>query len=98
MVLAGETFFVAGPADVLNEDDAFNRPNDPKVKAEILAQQAAYEGKTPAVLMAVSATKGEKLFRLDLSAPPVWDGMAAADGKLYMAMSNGTLVCMEPDK
>ncbi|MCD6394886.1 MAG: PQQ-binding-like beta-propeller repeat protein [Planctomycetes bacterium] len=98
MVLAGETFFVAGPSDVLNEDDAFNRPNDPKVKAEILAQEAAYEGKTPAVLMAVSTAKGETLFRLDLPAPPVWDGMAAANGKLYMAMSNGTLVCMGPDK
>ena len=98
MVLADETLFVAGPPDVLNEDDAFNRPGDPKVKAEILAQDAAYEGKRPAVLMAVSAAKGGEIFRLDLPASPVWDGMAVADGKLYMAMSNGTVVCMGPDK
>jgi len=94
MVLAGETFFVAGPSDVLNEDDAFNRPGDPKVKAKILAQDAAYEGKSPAVLMAVSAAKGKKLFRLNLPAPPVWDGMAAANGRLYLAMKNGNVLCL----
>jgi len=69
-----------------------------RVKAGIRAQDAAYEGKYPAVLMAVSAAKGEKLFRLDLPVPPVWDGMAAAGGRLYIALSNGTLVCMGPDK
>ena len=94
MVLAAETLFVAGPPDVLSEDDAFNRPFDPEIRAKKAEQDAAYEGKRGALLMAVSAAEGKTLLKLDLSAPPVWDGMAAAGGRLYMTTADGKVVCM----
>jgi hypothetical protein len=32
---------------------------------------------------------------IDLPAPVVWDGVAAADGRLYVSLKNGTVVCYE---
>jgi hypothetical protein len=94
MVLAGRTLLVAGPPDVLSEDEAFERPFDPEIQAKKTAQDAAYQGKGGALLMVLSAADGETLCQVDLAAPPVWDGMAVADGRLYMAAVDGALVCM----
>jgi len=95
MVLAGETLFVAGPPDVLNEDEAYKNPGDPQVKDKITEQDAAYEGKRGALLMGVSTTDGKPVIRLDLSSQPVWDGMAAADGRLYLSTKDGKLHCFD---
>jgi hypothetical protein len=95
MLLADKMLFVAGPPDVLNEDEAFNRPGDPKVKEKVMEQDAAYEGKRGALLMGVSAADGKSLFRFDLPAPPVWDGMAAANGRLYIATNDGKVFCFD---
>ena len=95
MVLAGETLFVAGPPDVLDEDEAFKRPGDPQVKDTIMEQDAAYEGKRGALLMGVSTKDGRPVIRLDLSSEPVWDGMAVADGRLYLATKDGKLLCFD---
>jgi hypothetical protein len=54
----------------------------------------AFEGKEGITLWAVSAGSGEKLAEYELDAMLVFDGMAAAGGKLYMALKNGRLVCM----
>jgi hypothetical protein len=94
MALAGGTLLVAGPPDVLSEDEAFNRPFARDVKAARKEQDAAYAGKGGAVLMALSAADGETLCRLDLPAPPVWDGMAVTENRLYMATMDGNVVCM----
>ena len=95
MVLAGQTLFVAGPPDVLNEDEAFERPDDPEIKDEITEQDAAYEGKRGALLLSLSTEDGKPLQRLDLSSQPVWDGMAAANGRLYLATKDGKLLCFD---
>jgi len=94
MVLAGDTLFVAGPPDVLSEDEAFDEPFDAQVMARIAEQDAAYEGKRGALLMAVSTDQGEQSFKLDLPAPPVWDGMAAAEGKLFVCDADGNITCL----
>lgn len=48
----------------------------------------------PALLVAVSASDGTELARHRLDGSPVFDGMAAADGRLYISLENGQLVCM----
>lgn len=77
MVLAKDTLLLAGAPDVLPEDDPY----------------AALEGRRGARLRAVSAADGTKLFQLELAAPPVFDGMAAAAGKLYLSATDGKLIC-----
>ncbi|MBC8470388.1 MAG: PQQ-binding-like beta-propeller repeat protein [Planctomycetes bacterium] len=47
-----------------------------------------------AVLMAISTSDGSELARYKLDSTPVFDGMAAAYGRLYVSMENGNLLCM----
>ncbi|MHC4565238.1 MAG: PQQ-binding-like beta-propeller repeat protein, partial [Planctomycetota bacterium] len=94
MVLAGDTLFVAGPPDVLNEDEAFNQPFNAQVVARIAEQDAAYEGKRGALLLGLSTEQGRQSFKLDLTAPPVWDGMAAAEGRLFVCTVDGRVTCL----
>jgi outer membrane protein assembly factor BamB len=77
MVHAGEKLFIAGPPDVLD-------PEDPT---------AAFRGIKGGILWAVSAEDGSKLVEYKLESPPVFDGMIAAYGRLYMSMTDGKLLC-----
>jgi hypothetical protein len=94
MALADDTLLVAGPPDVLSEDEAWERPFDPDVQAKKAAQYAAYDGDNGAVLLGVSTSNGETLSQLDLAAPPVWDGMAVAAGRVFMTTVDGSVVCI----
>ncbi len=80
LVLAGQTLFVAGPPDVLNEEQAFENPDDPAIQAKLAAQAAALEGRQGGQLLAVSAADGKLLAAFELGAMPTFDGMAAAQG------------------
>jgi hypothetical protein len=47
-------------------------------------------------LWVCSASDGTKLAEYALPAPVNWDGMAAADRRLFVSTANGRLVCMAP--
>jgi sugar lactone lactonase YvrE len=53
----------------------------------------AWEGRKGGRLAAFS-TDGEPLGEIELPAPPVWDGMAAAGGRLYVALEDGRVLCL----
>ena len=78
MVLAGKRLFVTGPPDVID-------PANP---------MAAFEGGKGGLLRVVSAADGTKLAEYKLESPPVFDGMIAADGRLYISTLDGRLLCM----
>ena len=59
-----------------------------------LTTQAALDGKSPATLLAISPSDGSILSEMALPSTPVWDGMAAADGNLYLSLANGEIVCL----
>ena len=80
MVRAADVLFAAGSPDVVD-------PKDP---------HGAWEGRKGGVLAAFSAADGKELARYDLPAPPAWDGMAAAGGRLYVAIQSGEVVCFAP--
>ena len=44
-------------------------------------------------LQSLSASRGAVLYEQPLDASAVWDGLAAAAGRLYAALENGTVVC-----
>ena len=45
-------------------------------------------------LHAFAAHDGTVLGEQQLEASPVWDGLAAAAGRLYVPLENGSLVCL----
>jgi hypothetical protein len=93
MVLADNTLFIAGPPDVVDEEEAFRRVGDPKIQAQLAEQDAVLGGKQGALLWAVSAADGSKLAGYKLDALPVFDGMAAAGGRLYLSTADGKVLC-----
>jgi outer membrane protein assembly factor BamB len=78
MVKAGDTLFATGVPDVLDEKDPY----------------AAFEGRKGATLVAVSASAGKKISEQPLGAPPVFDGLIAASGRLLVALEDGSLLCL----
>ncbi len=78
MTLAGPHLFAAGPPEAIDPDDPL----------------ATFEGRKGARLWVVSAENGHKVKEYELDAPPAWDGMAAAYGRLYMATRDGRVLCM----
>jgi outer membrane protein assembly factor BamB len=50
------------------------------------------------VLHALSADTGKKLSEMQLAASPAWDAMAAVNGRVYLALDDGSLVCLENAK
>jgi len=48
-----------------------------------------------AILIAFSASDGTELAQYRLDSTPVFDGMAAANGRLYLSLENGRVLCME---
>ncbi|MBW2075393.1 MAG: PQQ-binding-like beta-propeller repeat protein [Deltaproteobacteria bacterium] len=95
LLCADNIVFVAGPPDVLDETKLHGRFHKPEVIANLQKQQDAFEGKMGALLWAVSAEDGKKLAEYKLEAPPVFDGMAATEGKLYIVCQDGQVVCMK---
>jgi hypothetical protein len=46
------------------------------------------------VLWAVSAADGNQLAEIKLESPPVFDGMIAANERLYISTTDGKVVCL----
>jgi len=79
MVLADKTLFMAGPPDMFSSDEP----------------AATFEGKKGGLLYLAAAADGKELAQHKLESPPVFDGMAAAGGKLYIATMNGNILCWD---
>ncbi|NOX56894.1 MAG: PQQ-binding-like beta-propeller repeat protein, partial [Planctomycetes bacterium] len=86
MVLADRTVFVAGPQDPLRRV-----PHEP---SEVDQLAKALESTQGGRLLAVSLEDGQVLSERPLSSPPVFDGMAAAYGQLYLTTRDGRVVCL----
>jgi outer membrane protein assembly factor BamB len=78
MVLAGEKLVVAGTPDVLVKGDAW----------------AAYEGRKGGRLLVVSVASGKIATQLKLASPPVLDGLAVTEGRLFLSTADGKVTCL----
>lgn len=77
MVLTDGRLFVAGPPDVVD-------PKDPL---------GAFEGRKGGVLFVIDPASGKKLDERILPSPPVFNGAAAAKGRLYLVEEDGSVTC-----
>jgi outer membrane protein assembly factor BamB len=77
MVLAGDVLVLAGPPDIVDLADPLG----------------ALEGRKGALLWVVSAADGSKVAEYQLEVPPAFDGMIAANGKLYITTTDGAVNC-----
>ncbi len=77
MVKANDILFTAGSPDIFDPKDPF----------------ASFEGRNGARLVAVSAKNGIKLAEETLDALPVFDGLIAAQERLFMSLKDGSVIC-----
>ena len=93
MVKAGDVVFVAGPPDIVDEEQWRKLLAQ---KPEVFGRQAElFAGKEGGLLWAVSAADGRKLAEHALESPPVFDGLIAARGRLYLATMDGQVTCFQ---
>ena len=55
---------------------------------------AAYEGRLGGDVWVVAARDGSKVAEYKLDSPAVWDGMAAANKRLYVSLMDGSILCL----
>jgi hypothetical protein len=60
-----------------------------------LSELAKLAAAQPGVLLAVSADDGSVLASMELVSAPVLDGMAAANGSLYISTTDGNVICLD---
>ena len=77
MVATDDLLFVAGAPDVVDPEDPLG----------------AFEGRKGGVLVGVDSAGGQRFRQHTLPAPPVFNGLAAAAGRLYVAMQDGSIAC-----
>lgn len=76
-IVAGENLFVAG-RKIKDREDWMNPKDDDK----------------KSLLFMINRERGEKLFdEIEFPGEPVYDGMAAANGHLYISTSDGHIIC-----
>ena len=78
MVRTGNALFAAGPPDVCEPDDP----------------AAALEGRRGSLLLTFDPADGRQLDECRLDAAPVFDGLIAARGRLYVATRDGKVLCL----
>jgi outer membrane protein assembly factor BamB len=93
MVLANDRLFIAGPRDVADEKELWGRSNEQIYKDKMALQAEWFKGKHGGYMQVFSKKDGTKLAEKKLAYLPAFDGLVAANGKLYMATECGSLVC-----
>ncbi len=94
LVLSGDTLFAAGPRDLLDEREAYQNIDHPAMQKKLTEQADALAGKSGGLLALYQKNTGKELLQCTLDSPPVFDGMAAASGKLFISAVNGTVYCL----
>jgi len=94
IVKTPDTLLVAGPEDVLDEEKIFSDPNSESNKALLRKQNELLGSPKQGKLLAVSVRDGAVAQTIDLASQPVWDGMAAAYGKLFVCCKDGSVVAL----
>jgi len=94
MVVAGGQVVIAGPPAV----EAVQGEGDERlILSDPQASLSAWHGKQGGLLWTVTASDGQPIRKLKIPAPPVFDGLAAANGRLYASLTDGQVVCFAGD-
>ncbi len=93
MVLANDRLFVAGPRDVVDEKRMWGRSNEESFRRKMQEQADRLKGKYGGLMQVFSRKDGKKLAQHKLDYLPAFDGLIAADGRLYMVTESGSIIC-----
>ncbi len=87
MVLTQDKLVVAGPPDLRKKETSLLAYTN---EEESLA---SFRGERGVMLRILNASDGQTLSECSLEAMPVFDGMSAAQGRVFVSLKNGELQC-----
>ncbi|MFC1497607.1 PQQ-binding-like beta-propeller repeat protein [Verrucomicrobiota bacterium] len=79
MLADRNNLYLAGVADKTDEQDYWKY----------------LEGRAGGIFAVYSKVDGKKIFQIELDSPPVFDGLSAANGKVFISLKDGNVVCWE---
>jgi hypothetical protein len=96
MLLAKDQLVLAGPPDDVDSEYALERlaAKDKAIHEQLKLQDENLQGKHGAKLWVMDTRDGTQLTELQLDSLPVWDGMSAAYGKVYISTIDGKVICL----
>jgi outer membrane protein assembly factor BamB len=94
MVKAGDRLHLAGPEELVDQEIVQRSISTEETQALLAEQDAAMQGERGAMLLCVDASDGTVRDGWRLPTTPVFDGVAAVRGRLYVALSDGTVMCL----
>ncbi|MFP6752090.1 MAG: hypothetical protein VB855_10460, partial [Pirellulaceae bacterium] len=82
--------------DLLDDEESFKKimAGDKQVQEQLAHQDEVLDGSEGATLMVLSTETGEARKISQLENLPIWDGMASANGKLFIVTRAGTVLCL----
>jgi hypothetical protein len=87
--------FVAGPPNLIDEHEEFDRISQAATQAKLAEQQASFDGGKGTILRSLSRADGKVMAEHLLEGLPVFDGMAIANDSLFITLSDGKVICFE---
>jgi len=81
---------------VVDEKHMWGRSNEPAFQQKMALQAAHLRGEHGAIMQVFAKSTGKKLAEHTLGCLPAFDGLIAADGKLYLVTEDGSVLCYRP--
>jgi hypothetical protein len=94
MVKSGDQLHIFGPREIRKQEDLFKTIVSEETQKVMAKQDAAIRGGRGALLLHVNASDGTIVSGHKLPTTPVFDGLASVEGRLYVALSDGTVTCL----
>ncbi|MFW6161635.1 MAG: PQQ-binding-like beta-propeller repeat protein [Planctomycetota bacterium] len=94
LVATDRTLFAAGPPALVDERNVYIAYGDAEVQQRMAEQVAAFQGDKGAVILGAAKTDGRKQAAWRLATAPVFDGLAAAGGRLFLSGLDGAVLCL----
>lgn len=94
MVAGPDSLIVAGPPDILDEEDAAKTFGAPETQQALRLQRDILRGARGGTLRRISKADGSTLAEVELDTMPVWDGLSAAGGAVYLSATDGSVRCL----
>lgn len=98
MVLTNDLLYIAGPRDTADEKRLWGLSNEKEYQQKMHKQVEWLNGKHGCFLQVVSKENGLTQSSYHLDHMPVFDGLIASEGKLYMSTTEGSIICYKPTK
>ena len=94
MLLSQDKLYIMGPEEVLKQATDSKNLHLIDTKKLAVEQDEAFRGKRGSMLLEIDRTNGEMLAGYNLHTTPIFDGIASAQGRMLISMSDGSLLCL----